>query len=156
MEQAMFGAGCFWGVEAVFQNMSGVLQTRVGYAGGHTKNPTYREVCTDLTGHAEVVYIEYDPMVISYADLLRAFWENHDPTTLNRQGPDTGSQYRSAVFYYTEAQKLEAEKQKTELNVSGRFKRPIVTQISPAGEFTEAEEYHQKYLQKRGLHSCHI
>lgn len=156
MEKAMFGAGCFWGVEAEFSALPGVTATAVGYAGGNTPNPTYKEVCTDLTGHCEVVYVEYDPEIVSYSDLLSLFWESHDPTTLNRQGPDVGSQYRSAIFTYTDKQHEEAVHSKKALEASGKFKRPIVTEVVIAPKFYIAEDYHQKYLAKRGLSSCHI
>ncbi|OYD07103.1 peptide-methionine (S)-S-oxide reductase MsrA [Paludifilum halophilum] len=156
METAAFGAGCFWGVEELFRKVEGVVETAVGYMGGKTENPTYEEVCTDQTGHAEVVYLKYDPSVISYEELLQLFWENHNPTTLNRQGPDVGRQYRSVIFYYHDEQKEAAEKSKKELDASGRFKDPIVTEIVPAPTFYRAEEYHQRYLQKRGQSSCQI
>jgi peptide-methionine (S)-S-oxide reductase len=155
-EKAMFGAGCFWGVEATFRQTPGVVDTAVGYAGGQTERPTYKEVCSDRTGHAEVVQVEYDPEKVSYEDLLRVFWENHDPTTLNRQGPDHGSQYRSAIFFYTPEQERVARASKEELDRSGRFRRPIVTEIVPEAPFWRAEDYHQRYLEKRGLASCHI
>jgi peptide-methionine (S)-S-oxide reductase len=155
-EKAMFGAGCFWGVEANFRNIKGVTDVAVGYAGGSTENPTYEDVCTDQTGHAEVVEVEFDPAVVSYRQLLDVFWSNHDPTTLNRQGPDVGAQYRSAIFYYTPEQKAEAEESKAELEKSGRFRRPIVTQIEAAPKFYRGEEYHQRYLEKRGLAHCAI
>jgi len=153
--KAMFGAGCFWGVEAAFRKIPGVLATAVGYSGGHVANPTYRQVCSDTTGHAEVVEVEYDPARVSYEQLLAVFWENHDPTQLNRQGPDIGSQYRSVIFYYDEAQKAAAEASKAALEASGRYRRPIVTAIEPADTFWRAEEYHQQYLEKRGLTTCH-
>jgi peptide-methionine (S)-S-oxide reductase len=156
MEKATFAAGCFWGVEAAFRQAKGVKATTVGYLGGHTKNPTYEEVCTDRTGHAEAVQVEYDPAEISFDDLLNVFWENHDPTQVNRQGPDVGSQYRSAIFYHTPAQQSASQAAKEKLAASGKFKRPIATEIVPAGEFYRAEEYHQQYLEKRGLASCHI
>jgi peptide-methionine (S)-S-oxide reductase len=156
MAIATFGAGCFWGVEAEFRRMKGVTGTAVGYAGGHLKNPSYRDVCSGTTGHAEVVQVEYDPATVAYDDLLNVFWENHDPTTLNRQGPDVGSQYRSAVFFHTPEQEAVARASKERLEKSGRYKRPVVTQIEPASEFWRAEEYHQQYLEKRGLASCHI
>ena len=155
-EKAIFGAGCFWGVEAAFRQIPGVLSTRVGYLGGTMKNPTYRDVCTGRTGHAEVVEVTYDPARVSYDDMLTVFWENHDPTTLNRQGPDVGEQYRSAIFYRNEAQRAAAEASKDERDKSGRYRRPIVTEITPASDFYEAEEYHQQYLEKRGLSTCHI
>jgi peptide-methionine (S)-S-oxide reductase len=154
--KATFGAGCFWGVEAAFRQIEGVVDTAVGYAGGHQPDPTYRDVCTDRTGHAEVVQVEYDPARVSYGQLLDVFWENHDPTTLNRQGPDVGTQYRSVVFYHDEEQRAAAEESKQRLDASGRFRRPIVTQVVPAAPFYRAEEYHQRYLEKRGLASCHI
>jgi peptide-methionine (S)-S-oxide reductase len=156
MEKATFGAGCFWGVEAAFRQIKGVKATTVGYMGGKLKDPTYQDVCTDRTGHAEVVEVEFDPSEVSYEDLLRVFWDNHDPTTLNRQGPDTGTQYRSVIFYHTPEQEAAAKASKEALAKSGRYKRPIVTEIVPAPEFWRAEEYHQQYLEKRGLAHCHI
>ena len=156
MEKATFAAGCFWGVEATFRALPGVISTRVGYTGGSTDNPTYKEVCTDRTGHAEAVEVEFDPAKILYADLLKVFWENHDPTTPNRQGPDFGSQYRSAIFYHSEAQRAAAQTSKESLEKAGRFRRPIVTQITSAVEFWPAEDYHQQYLAKRGQSHCHI
>jgi peptide-methionine (S)-S-oxide reductase len=154
MQQATFGAGCFWGVEAAFRQVKGVTNTAVGYMGGKLDHPTYHDVCTARTGHAEVVHVEFDPSQVSYQDLLRVFWENHDPTTLNRQGPDVGSQYRSAIFYHTPDQKSAARESKQELAKSGKFPRPIVTEIVPADEFWKAEDYHQQYLEKRGLALC--
>lgn len=154
LEKATFGAGCFWGVEETFAGVKGVKSTAVGYMGGTMDNPTYQDVCTDETGHAEVVYLEYDPSEVNYDDLLKIFWENHNPTTMNRQGPDIGTQYRSVVFYYNDEQKAAAEKSKDELQKSGKFTRDIVTQIIPASTFWRAEEYHQKYLQKHGLSHC--
>jgi len=156
MAIATFGAGCFWGVEAEFRRVKGVKATAVGYSGGNLKSPTYKDVCSDTTGHAEVVQVEYDPDVVSYDDLLNVFWENHDPTQLNRQGPDFGTQYRSAIFFQTPEQEAAARASKERLEKSGRFRRPVVTQIEPAAEFWRAEEYHQQYLEKRGLASCHI
>jgi peptide-methionine (S)-S-oxide reductase len=156
MAQATFAAGCFWGVEAAFRQVPGVTNTAVGYAGGHTKNPTYEEVCTDRTGHAEVVLVDYDPERVSYEQLLEVFWKCHDPTQLNRQGPDWGTQYRSAILYHTPEQREAAEASKAALAESGRFRRPIVTLIEPAAEFYRAEEYHQQYLEKRGQSSCHL
>ncbi len=156
MATATFGAGCFWGVEAEFRRTPGVISTAVGYEGGHLANPTYKDVCSDSTGHAEVVQVEYDPDRIAYEDLLKVFWENHDPTTLNRQGPDFGSQYRSVVFFHSPEQETAALASKAALDASGRFRRPIVTLIEPAREFWKAEEYHQQYLEKRGLATCHI
>ncbi len=155
-ETATFGAGCFWGVEAEFRRTPGVVATAVGYEGGSKDNPTYKEVCTDRTGHAEVVQVEYDPALVSYNDLLKVFWANHDPTTLNRQGPDFGSQYRSVVFFHSPEQEEQAENSKAALEASGVFKRPVVTQIVPAETFYMAEDYHQQYLEKRGLSTCHI
>src|ERR1700720_3270309 len=150
MAKATFGAGCFWGVEATFRQLPGVISTRVGYTGGNTPNPTYKQVCTDTTGHAEAVEIDYDPAKLSYDKLLDVFWENHDPTTLNRQGPDVGTQYRSAIFFHTPEQEAAAKASKEALSKSGRLKRPIVTEIQPAPEFWQAEDYHQQYLEKRG------
>ena len=149
--KATFGAGCFWHVEDLFQKTNGVISTNVGYIGGNLANPTYEEVCTDKTGHAEAVQVDYDPDVISYEELLDLFWSNHDPTSLNRQGPDVGYQYRSAIFVHDDEQKKIAEKSKEKLENSGRFQKPIVTEITPAPEFYKAEEYHQKYFQKHGL-----
>lgn len=154
--KATFGAGCFWGVEAAYRQIPGVTSTAVGYLGGTLENPTYHDVCTGRTGHAEVVQVDYDPSRLSYDDLLTVFWENHDPTTLNRQGPDVGTQYRSAIFYHDDEQKEAAIKSKEERDRSGRYRRPIVTEITPATEFYMAEDYHQQYLEKRGLSSCHI
>jgi peptide-methionine (S)-S-oxide reductase len=156
MAKATFAAGCFWGVEATFRQLPGVISTRVGYTGGKTASPTYKEVCTDRTGHAEAVEIEYDPAKLSYDKLLEVFWENHDPTQLNRQGPDWGTQYRSAIFFHTPEQEAEAKASKEQLGKSRRFSKPIVTQIVPAVTFFEAEDYHQQYLEKKGLASCHI
>lgn len=149
--KATFGAGCFWHVEDLFRKTKGVTSTQVGYIGGKLANPTYEEVCTDMTGHAEAVQVEYDPSVISYDVLLDLFWNNHDPTSLNRQGPDIGNQYRSAIFVHDEEQKQIAQKSKEKLERSGKFQKPIVTEITPAPEFYKAEEYHQKYFQKHGL-----
>lgn len=156
MAKATFGAGCFWGVEEEFRQTEGVTATAVGYEGGRLENPTYQDVCSDRTGHAEVVEVEYDPAVVSYEQLLDLFWSLHDPTTLNRQGPDFGSQYRSAIFYHTPEQQLAAEESKARVGASGKFRRPIVTEIVPAGTFWRAEEYHQQYLAKRGAPSCHV
>jgi peptide-methionine (S)-S-oxide reductase len=156
MEKATFGAGCFWGVEELFRNTPGVTSATSGYTGGRTQNPTYHDVCSDETGHAEVVEVEFDPAQISYEQLLDIFWRNHDPTTRNRQGPDFGSQYRSVVFYHSPEQQAAAEKKKAELDASGRFRRPIITQIEPAPAFYRAEEYHQRYLQKHGRSHCAI
>ena len=156
MEKATFGAGCFWGVEATFRSIPGVVSTRVGYCGGKTDNPTYKDVCTDTTGHAEVVEITFDPAQLPYEQLLETFWKLHDPTTPNRQGPDVGSQYRSVIFFHSPAQEAAARAAKERLDKSGKFRNPIVTQIVPAAPFYKAEEYHQRYLEKRGLASCHI
>jgi peptide-methionine (S)-S-oxide reductase len=156
MAKATFAAGCFWGVEATFRQLPGVISTRVGYTGGKTADPSYKDVCTDRTGHAEAVEIEYDPSKLSYDKLLEVFWENHDPTQLNRQGPDWGTQYRSAIFFHTPEQEAAAKASKELLEKSRRFSKPIVTQIVPAVTFFEAEDYHQQYLEKKGLASCHI
>jgi peptide-methionine (S)-S-oxide reductase len=156
MAKATFAAGCFWGVEATFRQLPGVISTRVGYTGGNFPNPSYQDVCTDRTGHAEAVEVEYDPAKVSYDQLLNVFWENHDPTQLNRQGPDWGTQYRSAIFFHSPEQENAAKTSKQALEQSGRFKKPVVTQIVPATTFYEAEDYHQQYLEKRGLASCHI
>jgi peptide-methionine (S)-S-oxide reductase len=155
-EIATFGAGCFWGVEAAFNRIPGVTETAVGYSNGHTENPTYKDVCTDETGHAEVVQVTYDPAKVTFAQLLDAFWAMHDPTQLNRQGPDFGKQYRTAIFFHTPEQEQEAKASVAALNASGKFKRPIVTEITRAGKFYRAEEYHQKYLDKRGAASCNF
>jgi peptide-methionine (S)-S-oxide reductase len=156
MAKATFAAGCFWGVEATFRELPGVISTRVGYTGGSTPNPTYKLVCMDTTGHAEAVEIDYDPAKLSYDKLLEVFWENHDPTQLNRQGPDWGKQYRSAIFFHTPEQEAAAKASKEKLEKSHRFSKPVVTQIVPAETFFEAEDYHQQYLEKKGLASCHI
>lgn len=156
MEKAAFGAGCFWGVEAAFRKLEGVTSTAAGYMGGHTNNPTYKEVCSDATGHAEVVLVTFDPDVVSYAALLDLFWRCHNPTQLNRQGPDVGSQYRSAIFTYSDAQQQTAAASKAALSASGKYAHPIVTEITPAATFFIAEDYHQQYLEKRGLASCHL
>jgi peptide-methionine (S)-S-oxide reductase len=154
MEKATFAAGCFWGVEATFRRVPGVVSTAVGYTGGNTVNPTYEQVCTDHTGHAEAVQVEFDPGRVSYEELLDVFWNNHNPTTPNRQGPDFGSQYRSAIFYHSPEQQAAAEASKQRRDKSGIYQRPIVTQIVPASEFYRAEEYHQQYLEKRGKTHC--
>ena len=155
----MFGGGCFWGIQYDFDQVKGVTETEVGYAGGSTGSPqaapTYKEVCTDSTGHAEVVDLKSNPDTVAYDELLKVFFENHDPTTMNRQGPDRGSQYRSIIFYYSPEQKDLAEKFKEELNKSGQHMNPIVTEIVPAGKFYKAEEYHQKYFEKTGQKVCH-
>ncbi len=148
MEEAIFGAGCFWGVEHKFGKVKGVIETEVGYTGGETKNPTYKDVCTNKTGHAEVVKVTYNPSIVSYEDLLEIFWDIHNPTTLNRQGWDIGTQYRSAVFYKNEEQRLSAIELKEKLDKSGKYKKPIVTEIVPSAEYYKAEEYHQKYHEK--------
>lgn len=155
-QRATFGAGCFWCVELTFSKIKGVLSTQVGYMGGTTDRPTYQDVCTDRTGHAEVVELEFDPSVVTYSQLVDAFWSMHDPTTLNRQGPDVGTQYRSMIFYHTPEQRAEAEASKKKAEASGMFNAPIVTEIAPAGTFWKAEEYHQKYLEKRGRAACRI
>lgn len=149
-EQAIFAAGCFWGVEAAFRRVPGVVDTSVGYTGGHTQNPTYKQVCSDTTGHAEAVRVIFDPEQVGYQDLLNLFWDIHDPTTPNRQGPDIGSQYRSAIFYQNESQRRTAEASKAQQDESGRHRGAIVTEITEAGPFYEAEDYHQQYLEKRG------
>jgi peptide-methionine (S)-S-oxide reductase len=155
-EHATFGAGCFWGVEEAFRVLPGVVLTAVGYSGGHTKNPSYESVCTNTTGHAEVVDLSYDPSVISYESLLKKFWDIHDPTTLNRQGPDIGSQYRSVIFYHNDNQREIAEQMKKLLQESKKFfPKTVVTEIVPASTFYRAEEYHQRYFEKRGGGTCH-
>jgi peptide-methionine (S)-S-oxide reductase len=155
-EKATFGAGCFWGVEATFRELDGVVDAVVGYEGGRTENPTYRDVCTDRTGHAEVVQVEYDPRKVSYDQLLDVFWKAHDPTQVNRQGVDIGTQYRSVIFFHSPEQEQAARSSKANLEKSGKFPRAIATQIEPAGPFYPAEDYHQQYLAKRGLRHCHI
>lgn len=154
--KATFGAGCFWGTEITFSKVHGVTGTASGYEGGSKPNPTYEDVCSHTTGHAEVVEVDFDPNVVSYDTLLDVFWNNHNPTTLNRQGPDVGTQYRSVIFYHDEEQKRLAEQSRDALARSGRFKQPIVTEIVPASTFWVAEDYHQHYLEKRGLASCHV
>ena len=154
--KATFGAGCFWGVEAAYRQIPGVLSTSVGYLGGTMNNPTYRDVCTGRTGHAEVVQVEYDPDIASFDRLLDVFFALHDPTTANRQGPDVGSQYRSVVFYHDEDQKASAEAKIASLTAEKRFRRPIVTQVEPSRAFFRGEEYHQRYLEKHGRASCSI
>jgi peptide-methionine (S)-S-oxide reductase len=155
-QKATFGAGCFWGVEETFRQLPGVTSTAVGYAGGSKDHPTYEDVCSDETGHAEVVEVEFDPSAIAYDKLLQVFWSNHNPTMLNRQGPDVGTQYRSVIFYHSPEQKAQAEASKAALEKSGKHSKPVVTQIEPAPTFWRAEEYHQKYLQKRGQTHCAI
>ena len=156
MAVTTFAAGCFWGVEAAFRDVDGVLSAEVGYTGGETENPTYQDVCSGTTGHAEAVLVEYDTGKVTYEQLLGVFWKNHDPTTLNRQGPDRGSQYRSAIFYHSPEQKEAAISSKENLGESGSFKDPIVTEITPAAEFYRAEEYHQRYFEKHGIAHCRI
>lgn len=156
MEKAAFGAGCFWGVEAVFRKVPGVSEAICGYMGGKTDNPTYKDVCYNDTGHAEVVQVEFDPAVVSYDALLEVFWRCHNPTQLNRQGPDVGDQYRSAIFTYSDDQAAAARASKSALQQSGKWKDAIVTEITPAPTFYKAEEYHQRYLEKQGRDSCHI
>ena len=156
MKKATFGAGCFWGVEAEFRRVPGVIGTAVGYTGGAFENPTYRDVCSGTTGHAEVVQVEYDPSQVSYDALLALFWSIHDPTTLNRQGPDRGAQYRSAIFFHDADQQATALASKRKLELSGRHQQPIVTEITPASTFYRAEEYHQQYLEKRAQSRCTI
>ncbi len=155
-ELATFGAGCFWGVEAAFRQVHGVVATAVGYEGGTLPDPTYRDVCSHTTGHAEVVEVDFDPARVSYGQLLAVFWAEHDPTQLNRQGPDVGDQYRSVIFYHSPEQRAAAAASKEALERSGRYRRPIVTQIVPAQTFYRAEDYHQQYLEKRGLSTCKI
>lgn len=155
-EKATFGAGCFWGVEAAYRQIKGVRSTAVGYAGGSQEQPTYEQVCSDKTGHAEVVEVTFDPERVGYDDLLAVFWENHDPTQLNRQGPDVGSQYRSVIFFHSPEQETAAQRSKQEQDQSGRHRGPVVTEIAAAPTFWPAEDYHQQYLEKRGLSSCRI
>ena len=156
-EKATFAAGCFWGVEAAFREVKGVISTRVGYTGGHAKNPTYEEVCSGKTGHAEAVEVVFDPLAVSYQELLDLFWSIHDPTQLNRQGPDYGTNYRSAIFYHTPAQKILAEESRKRIAESGRYGQPpVVTEIMPASPFYPAEEYHQQYYEKQGRRSCRV
>ncbi len=154
VERATFGAGCFWGVEAAFRQIPGVVATKAGYLGGTMVNPSYKDVCTGRTGHAEVVQVDFDPEQVSYEQLLDAFWKLHDPTTLNRQGPDVGEQYRSAVFFHSPEQELAAKESKEQ--AQPRFRRPVVTEITPTSQFYLAEEHHQRYLEKRGLSSCAV
>ncbi len=156
LEKAYFAAGCFWHVEDAFMHVPGVVATAVGFMGGHMENPTYKEVCTDRTGHAETTEVVYDPSKVTYDQLLDIFWSHHDPTTLNRQGPDSGSQYRSAIFYLNREQEEKARASKESLQKSGKFAKPIVTEIIPAKTFYKAEEYHQQYFEKTGQRSCGI
>lgn len=154
MSEATFAAGCFWGVEAAFRQVQGVLETAVGYSGGHYDNPSYKDVCTGKTGHAEVVRVKFDPERVSYDELLDVFWSEHNPTTKNRQGWDVGTQYRSAIFYHDDEQKALATESRDRLEASGKYRKPIVTEITQVSEFYPAEDYHQRYLEKRGLASC--
>ena len=156
MEKATFAAGCFWGVEDLFSKVNGVTSTVVGYSGGHTENPNYKDVTRGSTGHAEAVQLEFDPSVVSYKELLDTFWNMHDPTTSNRQGPDVGNNYRSIIFYHSDEQHTEALTSEERLEKSGKYRNPIVTEIVPTQPFYTAEEYHQKYLQKVGGGSCDI
>jgi peptide-methionine (S)-S-oxide reductase len=157
METATFGAGCFWGVESVFEQVDGVVATKVGYTGGFTEAPSYEDVCSHRTGHAEAVEVTFDPARVSYDKLLDIFWMNHDPTQVNRQGPDVGDNYRTVIFYHSPEQEAAAIASKKRLEESGRYKRPIATEIVPAGTFWDAEEYHQKYFSRRGIAStCNI
>jgi len=155
-EKAMFGAGCFWGVEQTFREVPGVIDAVSGYSGGQMDKPTYKDVCSDATGHAEVVEVTYDPEKVKYEELLDVFWRMHDPTQVNRQGPDFGTQYRTVIFYYTPEQEKVAKASKEALGKSGKFSRPIATSIEPAQTFWPAEDYHQRYLEKRGIKHCHI
>jgi len=156
LQTATFGAGCFWGIEHTFRQIDGVVDAAVGYSGGHTDNPTYEQVCGGTTGHAEVVQLSFDPNLVTYDELLAVFWRIHDPTQINRQGPDVGNQYRSAIFVHSPDQQAAAGASKAALDANGSLARPIATEITPAGEFWPAEEYHQQYLAKRGSGSCHI
>ena len=156
MEKATFGAGCFWGVEHAFRQVEGVTDAAVGYMGGTLDNPTYKDVCTDRTGHAEVVQVEFDPAVVSYGELLEVFWKIHDPTQMNRQGPDLGSQYRSVIFYHSDGQKAGAEESKEKLHSTIAHTKPIVTEIAPVSTFFRAEEYHQRYFEKHGRQGCGV
>ena len=156
LEKATFGAGCFWGVEAAYRKIKGVISTEVGYMGGNLKNPSYEDVCTDKTGHVEVVQIEFDPSVVSYENLLEIFWKIHDPTQLNKQGPDIGTQYKSVIFYHDEKQKKKAEVSKNKQEKLKEYSKPIVTEILEVKTFYKAEEYHQQYLEKRGTSNCPI
>ena len=155
-ETATFAAGCFWGIEVTFRNVDGVLDAIVGYTGGQTDNPTYKEVCSDTTGHAEAVEVTFDPEKVAYADLLEVFWANHDPTQVNRQGPDYGSQYRSAIFFHSPEQEAAARESKEALDASGKLRRPVATEITAASTFWPAEDYHQRYLEKRGQATCKV
>ena len=154
MEKATVGAGCFWGVEEEFRKVEGVTSTAVGYMGGTLENPTYEDMCTDKTGHAEVVCVEFDPSLVSYDELLNVFWKIHDPTQLDRQGPDVGTRYRSVIFYHNEDRKAKATESKEKLQISGKYKNKIVTEIAQASKFYRAEEYHQRYIEKHGDTAC--
>jgi len=156
LEKAIFAAGCFWHVQLAFDDVNGVISTSAGYTDGRTRDPTYKQVCYGNTGHAEAVLVIYDPNQVTYQKLIAVFWQMHDPTQENRQGPDVGTQYRSAIFYFDDKQKVAAEESKTKLDKSGKLKKPIATLIRPASEFYNAENYHQKYLEKRGVKSCNI
>jgi peptide-methionine (S)-S-oxide reductase len=156
MAKATFAAGCFWGIEAAFKRVQGVQSTSVGYTGGHTSSPSYEDVCSGRTGHAEAVEVEYDPSVVSYDDLLKVFWEIHNPTTLNRQGMDIGTQYRSAIFYHDAEQEAAAHTSKEQVQQSGRYRKPIVTEITAASAYYPAEEYHQNYYEKHGVGNCKL
>jgi peptide-methionine (S)-S-oxide reductase len=156
MAKATFAAGCFWGVEDAFRQVKGVTSAMVGYTGGSTQNPTYKDVCTGRTGHAEAVEVDFDPSQVSYRDLMAVFFQSHDPTTMNRQGPDFGTQYRSAIFFHDAEQEAAARESKEALSKAGSFKRPIVTEITPSAEFFRAEEYHQQYFEKQGIKACHL
>jgi len=156
MEKATFGAGCFWGVEAAFRGIQGVAATCVGYAGGTTRNPSYQDVCSGRTGHAEVVQVTFDPARVGYDRLLEVFWDIHDPTSVDRQGPDVGTQYRSVILFHSAEQEVAARAAKQRLEASSRLRRPVATQILPAAEFTMAEDYHQQYLEKRGAAACRL
>ena len=155
-QTATFAAGCFWGVEVTFRNVDGVVDAIVGYTGGSTENPTYKQVCNDNTGHAEAIEVTFDPERVSYDELLEVFWQNHDPTQVNRQGPDYGTQYRSAIFFHSPEQEEAARKSKQALDASGRLSRPVATEITAASTFWPAEDYHQRYLEKRGQATCRI
>lgn len=156
LQTATFGAGCFWHVEEAFRNLDGVVETQVGYMGGTKENPTYEEVCSDKTRHAEVVQLKFDPDRITYQQLLKKFWSTHDPTQINQQGPDIGSQYRSVIFYHDKNQQHLADASVRELGISSKYAKPIATKLEPAGTFYKAEDYHQKYLAKRGLSTCPV
>ena len=156
MQKATFAAGCFWGVEVIFRQVKGVISTLVGYTGGSLENPSYEDVCSGKTGHAESVEVVFDPSLVSYQDLLTVFWENHDPTTLNRQGPDVGTQYRSVIYFHNKEQENEARISKEKLQKAGKYQKDIITEIKPASQFFLAEDYHQQFLEKRGLSKCKL